>query len=124
MKEIPLITNAELEVMKVIWNKAPIKSADIVKTLENMKDWKPKTIKTLIRRLSDKGAISYTTEGNAYIYNANINKKDYVDKETDSFLDKLYSGSLNHLMLNFVKEKKLSSEQISELIKILQNSES
>ncbi len=122
MKDIPQISNAEWEVMRILWDKAPIKAAEVIKTLQDTKDWKPKTIKTLIRRLLDKGVIGHTTYGNAYVYHVVIEEKEYLDRETDSFLNKLYQGSIRHFMLNFVQEKELSREEVAELIKILENS--
>lgn len=122
MNEIPQISNAEWEIMQVIWQQAPVRSVDVIRTLEDTKDWKPKTIKTLIRRLLDKGVISYTTEGNAYVYHVEIEETAYIDKETNNFLSKIYNGSISRLMLNFVKDKKLSNDEISELIKILKDS--
>lgn len=121
MKEVPQISNAEWQVMKIIWDKAPIKSLDVIKFLETSTDWKPKTIKTLIRRLLDKGVINYKEVGNTYIYDVVIPEKSYVEKETNNFLNKIYNGSLSHMMLNFIKHKKITNDEISELIKILED---
>ncbi len=59
MKHIPQISEAEYEVMKVIWNYAPISTNDITDKLLQTTSWNPRTIQTLIKRLSDKSAISY-----------------------------------------------------------------
>jgi len=61
------ISDAEFEVMKIIWDKSPIRSSQIVKILSHVKDWKPNTILTLVSRLVNKKAVGFTKEGNAYI---------------------------------------------------------
>lgn len=63
MKHIPQISEAEYEVMKVIWNYAPISTNDITDKLLQTTSWNPRTIQTLIKRLSDKSAISYEKRG-------------------------------------------------------------
>ncbi len=120
MNEIPQISNAEWEVMRIIWDKAPIKSADIVKALEE-KDWSTKTIQTLVRRLLDKGVITNISNGKVYMYDVLIPETEYIQKETDGFLKRVYSGSIHHLMLNFVKNNNLSNNEVEELITILKN---
>ncbi|GIQ64934.1 hypothetical protein PACILC2_35020 [Paenibacillus cisolokensis] len=54
MKQIPKISDAEWEVMKVFWAKAPLTANDVIQALEGSKDWNPKTIRTLIKRLVEK----------------------------------------------------------------------
>ena len=120
MNETHSISNAEWEVMKVIWDKSPIKSADIIQALSHKTDWKPKTVQTLIRRLVDKGVIGYTAEGKTYAYYPKISLEKCVAQVTDNFLSKIYNGSLSHFILNFVENKKLSSDDIAELINILE----
>ena len=66
MKKLPQISEAEYEVMKVIWKYAPINTNEITDKLLHCTDWSPKTIHTLIKRLAGKGAITY--ENNLFIY--------------------------------------------------------
>lgn len=124
MSELPQISNAEWEVMRIIWEKSPVKSSQIISILENSKDWKPKTIQTLIRRLLDKGVIEYRVEGKAYVYSYIIAEEKYINHETETFISKVYQGSLSHMMLNFMKNKDLTDNEIMELINILRNKKS
>ena len=59
MKKIPKISEAEWEVMKLLWSKNPLTANKIVEVLSRKKPWKPKTIKTLLNRLANKEAIGY-----------------------------------------------------------------
>ena len=67
MKKIPSISEAEHQVMKVIWKNNPIMASEIINILTEKTDWKPKTIKTLINRLLKKEAIGYEKSGREYI---------------------------------------------------------
>ncbi len=128
MKELPKISEAELEVMKVLWTKSPLSANEVVRMLEDQTDWKPKTIRTLLNRLVQKGAIAVQQEvGKVYAYCPLVSQDVFLKVETKSFLQRLYGGALKPLLLNFLQEEKLSREEISELKRILDeksNSES
>ena len=68
MKELPQISEAEFEVMKVIWKHAPINTNEITDKLTQTTKWSPKTIQTLIKRLVTKGALSYEKQSRVFVY--------------------------------------------------------
>jgi BlaI family transcriptional regulator, penicillinase repressor len=104
MKNVPQISDAEWQVMKILWEDSPLTAMEVIGRLENSTNWKPKTVKTLLRRLSDKNAISYTIENRAYFYCPIVRESDCVKAETESFLKRVYNGSFNMLVQNFVEE--------------------
>lgn len=113
------ISDAEWKVMKIVWNKSPILASEIVEALTLDTDWNPKTIHTLIRRLVSKGALRAEKEGTYYSYYAAVSENECIYKETKSFLQKCFNGSLNVMMANFIKDDKLSEEELDELQKLL-----
>ncbi len=120
MKEIPQISEAELEVMKVLWETGQATSSQIVDKLIQITKWKPKTIQTLITRLVSKGAIrAEDTSNKAFLYIPIIKEDDYKSYANSSFLKKVYDGSINLMLTSFIKEKKLSKEDIEGLKKLL-----
>lgn len=120
MKTIPQISDAELEVMKILWELRDATSTQIVEKLAVISDWKPKTIHTLIARLVAKEAvIAKKIDGKSYLYSPNVNEEDYKSYANKSFLQRLYNGSLNLMLASYVKEQKLSREEIDELKKLL-----
>ena len=120
MKTIPQISDAELEVMKILWELHDATSTQIVERLAVTSDWKPKTIHTLIARLvAKKAAIAKKIDGKSYLYSPNVNEEDYKSYASKSFLHRLYNGSLNLMLASYVKEQKLSREEIDELKKLL-----
>lgn len=116
------ISESELEVMKVLWKINEGSSAQIIEQLKDNSDWKPKTIQTLITRLVSKGFIDVDkTNRKLFIYKPAISEREYKDSASKSFLEKLYNGSINKMVLSFVKENKLSKEEIDELRDILKD---
>ncbi|NLO41396.1 MAG: BlaI/MecI/CopY family transcriptional regulator [Ruminiclostridium sp.] len=123
MKSIPQISDAEWHVMKVLWEGSPMTAMDVIKQLGDSQSWKPKTVKTLLRRLVDKKAIAFTVEGRTYRYHTLIKENECIRSETESFLKKVFDGSFNLLVKNFIKQESLSSDEILELKKILEDNE-
>ncbi|WP_284036592.1 BlaI/MecI/CopY family transcriptional regulator [Neobacillus sp. 114] len=119
MKEIPQISEAEYEVMKVIWNYEPISTPEVVEKLSNKSDWKPNTIHTMLARLVKKKALHARKDGRVFIYSSLVEKDQYVEQKSKSFLQQFFGGTLNSMVLNFIENDQLSNEEISELKKIL-----
>ncbi|WP_343069819.1 BlaI/MecI/CopY family transcriptional regulator [Clostridium aciditolerans] len=122
MKKLPKISDSEWEVMKVLWDKSPLTSSEIIEKLKPVTKWSPTTIYTLINRLVKKEAIKIEEGSSPYICYPIISKEDYTKKEYKSFLSKVYNGSLNLMISNIVEEQNLSDEEIDELKKILDKS--
>ncbi len=115
------ISDAEYSVMKVIWEKEPCTSAEIVEKVLTEQDWNDKTIRTLINRLVGKKAVKAEKTGSkAFIYSSLISEKDYKAGENTSFLNKLYGGSVKLMLASLVENNKLSSEEIQNLKDILE----
>ncbi|WP_248927612.1 BlaI/MecI/CopY family transcriptional regulator [Paenibacillus hamazuiensis] len=121
MSDIPKISDAEWEVMKVLWSDSPLTASEVIEALEDRTDWKPKTIRTLLNRLVQKQAISYSQEGKIYAYFPLVSEDECVKSETASFLKRIYGGAFKPLLVNFLKEEKLSPEEIKELKHILED---
>ena len=110
------ISSAELEVMKVLWQQAPRSANEVVEALAGAgSDWHEKTVKTLLNRLVAKNAIGFEKDGRAYLYFPIVAQADYQQKESRSFIDKVFGGRLAPLVAGFAGEKKLSPEDIAEL---------
>jgi BlaI family penicillinase repressor len=109
------ISNAELEVMKILWREgAPVSFTDIRVELQRTTAWEKSTINTLIRRLTDKNVISVEKREMAY-YTPNLTEAEYARSEEQSMLDKLYGGSAKRFVAALVDSGKLSESDIDEL---------
>lgn len=123
MSEIPKISEAEWQILKIIWNKPKITSTEIIKELENKEAWKSSTIKSLINRLLNKNAIAFEKLGKEYLYYAVVEESECIIKESKSFLNRVFDGSINSMLINFVKSEKLSQTEIEELKSTLNDEE-
>ena len=123
MDELPRISDSEWEIMKVFWAKSPATAADVIYALRDNKSWKEKTIKTLISRLLQKGILTYEQVNRVYYYSPTISEEECKRTERESFLQRVYGGALKPMLVHFLQEEKLSSQEIAELKKILSDKE-
>ena len=116
------ITDAELEIMKVLWENGELTLNEIVELLSKEEEKNKSTIKTLLYRLIDKGSVKSITKGKREnTYKATIKKKEYLERENETFLKKLYNGSTNKLLLNFVEEEKITKKDLEDLLTLIES---
>lgn len=108
------ISEAEWRVMEIIWNSENILASDIAIKLEEM-NWSIQTIKTLLSRLVNKNIISYKKEGKAYKYYSILSRKECIKKERENFIQKVFKGSKQEFLANFIKNESFTKEEIKEL---------
>ena len=114
-KLVSKITNSEVEVMRVLWESASaLPIVDIRKTLEFTSKWETSTIKTLLRRLCEKGAV-IATKKEVFYYKPLVSETEYNEYTTQNLIDRLYSGSAKKLVASLLGSKKLDETDIEEL---------
>jgi len=115
------ITDAELSIMKILWEKGSLPSSQIFAEMKDCGTGNRNTQKTLLLRLVNKGAVQYEElTKNSYLYSPLIKQEEYINDSRKSFLEKLFDGSTKKMMLNFVKEKAISKADLQELIKMIE----
>lgn len=87
MNKLPTISEAEYEVMKIIWAHAPISTTEVVERLLETSTWTPKTIQSLLARLVKKGALEYQKNGRVFVYTPLVKEEEYLEKESVTFLN-------------------------------------
>ena len=118
-RDLPQISDAELIVMKVVWEKAPVTANQVVEKLESRKHWKPKTIHTLLSRLVRKGALDYDKQGREHHFRPLVDAAEYVHAASRSFLSRFFDGEVASFLACLLEREKLSREEIEELRRIL-----
>lgn len=116
MKEI---SNAELSVLNILWQSSPKSASEVINQLSLSHDWHEKTIKTLLNRLVKKQAIGFEKQGRSYLYSPLIDQTEYQLKESESFIDRLFSGRVAPLVAGFAKQNKLSAQDVEELQQLI-----
>jgi len=120
LNNLPHITEAESEVMKLLWQKEPLTSIEIISKLKDQMDWSDQTIKTFLNRLHKKKAIRFEKSGRNYLYYPLVTYDEYLKAANRSFLDRVYNGAIGMLFAKFLEEEKLSDSQIDELQQLLE----
>lgn len=115
MPTTPPITEAEWKVMKLLWAKSPQPAYDVIEVLAKTEDWHPNTTKTLLSRLRQKKALGVKTYKNLYLYHPLVSEEDCVHAESESFLQRLFGGSVKPLLVHFAKRQKLTAADLEEL---------
>ena len=113
------VTEAEYSILEVIWDKGPTDAKTIFANLQHT-GWGEPTVKTLINRLLKKSAIKFEKQGRAYLYEASISQEDFKLQESQTFLERMFSGKISNFVANFAEHKELSEGEVKELKKIIE----
>ena len=114
------ISDAELGVMEVLWSSAaPLTATEVAERISPERDWSLATVKTMLSRLSAKGAIRFSEEGRRYLYSAAIARDSYVGRESRRFVDQLFGGRLSPLVARLAEADALDEDDIAAIEKIL-----
>lgn len=116
MKEIRL-HEGELNVMELLWSNKALAAKDISKIIKEYIGWEKNTTYTVIKRLIDKGAIEREDPG--FLCRAVISKRAVQNIETQALINKLYNGSLNNFIVDFLKNQNMTNTEIMELQRIV-----
>ena len=119
MKKLPQISDAEFEVMDVIWKYAPVSTSEITDRLTATTDWSPKTIHTMLSRLEKKGVIAHEKESRVFVYTPCVKKEAYLAVESRTLADRFFDGAMKQLVVSFLEQKDLTPEDLAQLQDIL-----
>ena len=113
------ITEAEAQVMEVLWRQSPLATDEIAKALEGQQDWQLATIKTLLNRLLTKGAVSAEKDGRRYLYTPVLQRDAWLKEQSVGLVDRLFDGRLAPLVAHFSSHRKLKKADIEALRQLL-----
>jgi BlaI family penicillinase repressor len=116
----PQISDAERQVMEILWQDHPLPSVEIVRRLAS-RGWSENTIKTLVSRLVKKGFVAFVEEGYRYYYSPLINQAECLREDKEKFLERWSSEAGFSLLAQFVAQTDLTPQQIEELKRILED---
>lgn len=119
MNSLPQISEAEYEVMKIVWKHAPISTTEITDRLLATTSWSPKTIQTLIKRLVTKGVLTYEKQSRVFVYTPLVKESDYINQESRSFLKRYYDGNITSMLSAYLENDRLSESEIDQLRSLL-----
>lgn len=115
----PMLTNTELEIMQVVWDLGEASVRDVHEILQNHKQVAYTTVMTMMKILEEKGHLIKAKQGRAFIYCPVRPKQQVVSTMLNDFLNRVYEGSAGDLVLNLIKDKKLSKQELQKISKII-----
>ncbi len=114
MAQHPKITDSEYEIMNLLWEAGrPLSVAEIRRGLQGT-GWEATTIKTLISRLTEKGALVRSKAG-VYLYAPTLGREEYTASAADSLVNRLFRGSAKALVASLIGSKDLTEQDMEEL---------
>lgn len=120
MKEL---SEAEWNVMESLWESSPKVGSQVAADMAGRVGWSRSTTLTMLKRMTEKGLISCEDNGRMKTYSPMLERETAVKKETESFLNRVYRGSLSMLVCGFVDRQSLSPEEIAEIRRMLDRAE-
>ena len=124
MEEKVRLSSSEWKIISLLWENEPMTIMQITAALSNETGWTKHTVITFLKRMEDKKAVNFEKIGNAKHYFTLIKREDVAVSETQSFLQRLYRGSIGMMVNSMIKQNALSKEDIDELYDILKKAES
>ncbi|MCA9004820.1 MAG: BlaI/MecI/CopY family transcriptional regulator [Planctomycetaceae bacterium] len=109
------ITDAEWEVMLSVWQAEDQTAGEIIARTERLRDRSHRTIRTLLARLVEKRAVDVHIDGSRHLYRAAVTRNECVRSAAHSFSERFFAGNLQSLLMHFVENETLSSEELEEL---------
>lgn len=119
----PKISDAEWTVMKVLWERGTSTLAEVVKELEGRLAWKPRTVQSLIRRLTDKGALAVEAIGREFRYSPAVAQDQCQHEQSVSFLDRVFNGRLTPFVAGMMEREEVSKDDLAALRQMLAEAE-
>ncbi len=116
------ISESEWRVMKIVWSNSPQTLPEILDRLKET-GWSKTTIQTYLARLVKKGALTTKRQGKGYLYYPAVSESECQLAESRSFLSRVYDGSLSKMVIGFVKNGNLSSDELHELKSLIEQQE-
>ncbi len=116
-----MLTNAEHRIMEVIWARGSATVAEVVEALDGKDAYT--TILTLIRILKAKGYLSSRKEGRAFVFTPKVDRTTVARKATHQLLSKFFAGSPSELVLSFLRDEELTTEELDQIKERILNSE-
>jgi BlaI family transcriptional regulator, penicillinase repressor len=118
------ISEAELAVMEVLWEEAPLTATDVAGRVARQRDWSLATVKTLLSRLVAKEAVGHHLDGRRFLYSPLVQRDAYVTRESRRLVDRFFGGKLMPLVAHLAEQQSLSDDDIAEIEKLLREMKS
>jgi predicted transcriptional regulator len=122
-KRTTTLTPQELEIMKIVWKAGRVTVRDVYETLRERRQVAYTTVLTMMKILESKGYLGKDRDERAHVYRPVRAEQAVVRSMVREFVDRVFNGSAQPLLLHLVKDKKLSEHELEDLARLLKESE-
>lgn len=123
MEREQYLTPAEWNLMEYLWEHSPRTGRECVEECRETIGWSRSTTLTMLRRMCEKGLLDCREAEGVLVYSPLVRRQDIAARETDSFLSRVYRGSVSLLVSTLTQKQALSQEEIDELYAILKEAQ-
>lgn len=123
MPEAPNISESEWSIMEALWESSPKTASEVTKALRASTNWAENTVRTLLTRLVEKGALKTAENASGTrTFLPAVKREACVRAESESFMQRIFGGAAKPLLVHFAQNSKLTAEEVKELKKLLDQS--
>lgn len=123
MPNAPDIAESEWSIMEVLWESSPKTASEVTKTLRASTNWAENTVRTLLTRLVEKGALKTAENASGTrTFLPAVKREACVRAESESFMQRIFGGAAKPLLVHFAQNSKLTAEEVKELKRLLDQS--
>lgn len=112
-------SESEMQVLSALWDDSPQTAAELTTRIGKHNGWTQATVKTLLARLVQKGAVAAEAEGRRYLYRPAIDRAEAVGEESQRFVDRLFGGRVSPLIAHLAEREALTDADIAEIEALL-----
>jgi BlaI family transcriptional regulator, penicillinase repressor len=117
--QVASISEAEWEIMKALWRRSPTSVNDLAAELAPVRNWHPKTVRTMLNRLARKKVVGTTVVDGVFHYFPTVSQEHCSRQAAESFVDRVFDGALTPMVAQLVRRRPLTQEERRELMKLL-----
>jgi predicted transcriptional regulator len=119
----PRLSTLENAVMQVIWSKKRVTADDVRTALAKRQDLKDSTVRTILRRLEEKGYVEHDVEGRTYVYRPRVEPHNVAAQQVRGIIDRFCRGSVENLLVGMVDDNLITPDKLRELAEQIESAE-
>ena len=119
----PLLSALENAVMQVVWSKARVTADEVRQAMPRRQDLKDSTVRTILRRLEEKGYVEHDVEGRTYVYRPRIEPHNVATQQVRGIIDRFCRGSVENLLVGMVDDNLITPDKLRDLAARIEEAE-
>jgi predicted transcriptional regulator len=109
--------------MQVVWTKGRVTADDVRQALAPRQEFKESTVRTILRRLEDKGYLDHDVEGRTYVYHPRVEPQNVASQQVRGIIDRFCSGSVENLLVGMVDDNLITPDKLRDLAERIEAAE-